>query len=566
MLHDRSLLNTTPHTTLSLSQQAVSQTTASRRNRARQRVLWHGLWGISFIALALSLFFAGGSLRWVAALAVTALPALSLWGLVYHDETRTPWPHAAPGVPKWTVALWVTAPVVGSALAGGLASPLAAIAFAPLVGGLALRTATDERPLLAGILGILGAILVGAATALLWPVTAAPDFMANVLGVMVGIFALVAAINTRNTLPTVPLALARMESAVADQPGLTLVLTPTGKALAAYGAAPPAIEIDGLFTETSGQGGLIDAVYPPDRPAVRSALSRAQAGLASQVRFTPRGALDRRVLLIVRRMQGDDSRRLTALMLDATLQHAREAQLDAARSEAEAAAQARAHFIAHMSHELRTPLNAVLGFSDVMRQRLFGPLPDRYADYASSIHQAGSHLLDMISDVLDVSRIDADRYELDLETIDARDIADAALALVRIQAEDKSIELVATLPEDPLAVRADARAFKQILVNLLGNAVKFTPNGGQIALGAAIHGDYLDITVTDNGVGIAPDDLARLGKPFQQAGDAAQKAMGTGLGLSLARSLAELHGGTLTLESTLGQGTTALLRLPIEAE
>lgn len=559
-------LTATKRPPLSLSQQAVSQSAASQWDRARQRVLWHGLWGICFLAIAVSLYFAGGPLRMVVALAVTALPALAVIGLAAHNEAKTPWPQRAPSTPWWTMGLWVVAPVAASIIAGGLSSPLAAIVFAPVAGGLALRSTGEERPLLAGLAGVAVGALLGAVAGFMWPAIAPMVLLSGVLGVSVAAFALVAAYNTRNTLPLVPLALARMESALADQPGLTLVLTPAGKALAAYGAAPPAIEIDSLFTEAEAQGGLIGAVYPPDRPAVRAALSRAQAGLASQVRFTPRGALDRRVLLIVRRMQGDDSRRLAALMLDATLQHAREAELDAARGEAESAAQARARFIAHMSHELRTPLNAVLGFSDVMRQKLFGPLPDRYADYASSIHQAGSHLLDMISDVLDVSRIDADRYELETENIDARDIADAALALVRMQAEDKAIQLVSSLPEEPLLLTADGRAMKQILVNLLGNAVKFTPNGGQVLLGATIHANHLEVTVSDNGVGISPDDLARLGKPFEQAGDATQKAMGSGLGLSLARSLAELHGGKLTLESTLGHGTTAHLTLPLKPE
>lgn len=547
---------------LSLAQQAVNQSASTQWVRARQRVLWHVLWGISFLSLAMIVLFQGAEVRLVAALAITALPALCALGLAHQQGSPTPWHMTPRPLPMWMLVLWVAAPVTASVLAGGLASVAAAVVFAPVVGGLALRTAGQERTLLLGLAGSgLAAVLSGIASTFIAPV-AGEAFLANALGLLVAAFALVAAVNTRNTLPIVPLALARMESALTDQPGLTLVLAPNGKALAAYGSAPPAIDVDGLFVEIEGQGGLIESVYPPDRPAVRAALSRAQAGLAAQVRFTPRSALDRRVLLVVRRMQGD-SRRLSALMLDATLQHARETELDAARQEAVATADARARFIAHMSHELRTPLNAVLGFSDVMKQKLFGPLPDRYADYAVSIHQAGSHLLDMITDVLDVSRIDADRYELDLVPLDARDVADAALALVRIQAEEKSIQLTATLPQEPLNLVADERAFKQILVNLLGNAVKFTPEGGEIVLEASTQDAQLEVTVTDNGAGIAPADLARLGKPFEQAGNTSQKALGTGLGLSLARSLAELHGGSLTLESTLGEGTTARLKLPL---
>lgn len=548
---------------VSVAQQAVSQSASTQWMRARQRVLWHVLWGVGFLALAALSLAMGEPWRITLGLAISAVPVLAVLGLLHLNEGTTPWPHRAPGPPAWTLVLWIAAPVIASALSGGLSGPLAGISFAPLVGGLALRSQGTERSVIGGFIAVIAAIIVGAISAL-WLEVPSPDaFLAAGTGVMVAAFALVAALNTRNTVPVVPLALARMESALADQPGLTLVLTPNGKALAAYGSAPPAIDIDALFKQVDAQGGLIESVHPPDRPAVRAALSRAQAGLAAQVRFTPRGALDRRVLLIVRRMQGD-SRRLSALMLDATLQHARETELDAARQEAVASADSRARFIAHMSHELRTPLNAVLGFSDAMRHRIFGPLPDRYADYASSIHQAGSHLQDMITNVLDVSRIDADRYELDLSEIDARDVADAAMALVRIQAEDKSIRLIANLPEEPLTLTADGRAVKQILVNLLGNAVKFTREQGQIVLDAAIADGWLTISVADDGVGIAPDDLARLGKPFEQAGDAKQKALGTGLGLSLARALAELHGGTLTLDSTLGEGTTARLRLPVK--
>lgn len=547
---------------LSLAQQAVNQSANTQWVRARQRVLWHVLWGVGFLALAALVFFTAGEWRLVGALMICALPALNAFGLISQQDTATPWHGTPKPLPIWMMLAWVMAPLVASVLTGGLASVAAAMVFAPVAGGLALRTAGHERPLMLGLGGVgLTAVVSGLGAIFFAPVSG-DVFVASALGLLLAVFALVAAASTRNTLPMVPLALARMESALIDQPGLTLVLAPNGKALAAYGSAPPAIDVDGLFVEIEGQGGLIESVYPPDRPAVRAALSRAQGGLAAQVRFTPRVALDRRVLLVVRRMQGDN-RRLSALMLDATLQHARETELEVARQEAEATAGARARFIAHMSHELRTPLNAVLGFSDVMKQKLFGPLPDRYSDYASSIHQAGSHLLDMITDVLDVTRIDADRYELDLALLDARDVADAALALVRIQAEDKSIQLSADLPQEPLNLVADARAFKQILVNLLGNAVKFTPDGGQIHLQASIEGERLEVVVKDNGAGIAPVDLARLGQPFEQAGNASQKALGTGLGLSLARSLAELHGGSLILESTLGEGTTARLMLPV---
>ncbi|MGO4410586.1 sensor histidine kinase, partial [Brevundimonas sp. M-11_2] len=378
-------------------------------------------------------------------------------------------------------------------------------------------------------------------------------------------FRLSAARQTRRLAASVA-AVAQVETVLAGQPGLTLVLDAAGGALAAYGAAPAALPVDPLFDD-----GLVAAVHAPDRPAVLAALAKARAGGEAQVRFAPRLALDRRILMVLRRLGpatgGDEPPRLIALALDATLAHAREAGLDAARAEAEAQNAGKSRFLANMSHELRTPLNAVLGFSDIMRQRLFGPIPDRYADYAQSIHEAGGHLLDLINDVLDVSRIEAARYELSIERFDVREVVSAAVALVRVQADDKGVDLAAVLPPEALTVAADRRALKQITLNLLSNAVKFTPAGGSVTVSAEALGTHpgadLELTVADTGVGVAPEDLARLGRPFEQAGGAEQRAQGTGLGLSLVRSLAELHHGAMSIDSTLGEGAAVTVRLPI---
>jgi len=292
-------------------------------------------------------------------------------------------------------------------------------------------------------------------------------------------------------------------------------------------------------------------------------LAKAGAGAEAQVRFAPRLALDRRILLVLRRLDRDEPPRLIALALDATLQHAREESLEAARAEAEAQNAGKSRFLANMSHELRTPLNAVIGFSDIMRQRLFGPVPDRYADYAQSIHAAGGHLLDLINDVLDVSRIEAARYDLSIERFDVREVVSAAIALVRVQADDKGVDLAAVLPPDALTVAADRRALKQITLNLLSNAVKFTPSGGAVTVSVEALASDLELTVADTGVGVAPEDLARIGRPFEQAGGAEQRAQGTGLGLSLVRSLAELHQGAMSIDSTPGEGTAVTIRLPV---
>ena len=309
------------------------------------------------------------------------------------------------------------------------------------------------------------------------------------------------------------------------------------------------------------------AVHAPDRPRLLDAFERAVKGHDGAALFAPRMALDRRVQLIVRRLDDPEAApggpRLIAQVFDATAQYARELGLEIARAEAETREAGKTRFLANMSHELRTPLNAVLGFSDIMRQRIFGPLPDRYGEYAENIHQAGGHLLDLINDVLDVTKIEAERYALTLERFDAREVVSAAMALVRVNADDKGVSLSSILPGDPVEVSADRRALKQIALNLLSNAVKFTPRGGSITVTVEAIGPYLEVVVADTGVGIAPEDVRRLGRPFEQAGEMEQRRQGTGLGLSLVRAFAELHGGRMSIDSTLGEGTAVTVRLPV---
>ena len=207
-----------------------------------------------------------------------------------------------------------------------------------------------------------------------------------------------------------------------------------------------------------------------------------------------------------------------------------------------------------------------MGFSDIMRQRLFGPMGDRYGEYAELIHESGTHLLELINDVLDMSKIEAERFELAIETFDARDAVAAVLRLMRGQADRAGVHLRGVLPIAPLQADADRRAVKQIALNLISNALKFTPRTGSVTVTVQGHGDTLELIVADTGVGIAQDDLDRLGRPFEQAGDAEQRASGSGLGLSLVRAFARLHGGDMTVESAVGEGTTVTVRLPVLTE
>ncbi|MGJ3230297.1 MAG: sensor histidine kinase [Oceanicaulis sp.] len=241
-------------------------------------------------------------------------------------------------------------------------------------------------------------------------------------------------------------------------------------------------------------------------------------------------------------------------------------RLKAERDAAIAANRSKSEFLAAVSHELRTPLNAIIGFSDVMKQRLFGPLPARYAEYGDLIHESGEHLLELIGDVLDMSKIEADRYELALDDFDARDVVDICTKMMRLRAEAQGLALYCETGDTAIPVSADRKALRQILLNLLSNAVKFTPAGGAVvAMVRAQDGDLV-VAVGDSGVGVAPDELDRLGRPYAQSQSGRDSAeRGTGLGLSLVRALAELHGGTMSVQSAPGEGTTVTVRMPVLA-
>jgi signal transduction histidine kinase len=224
----------------------------------------------------------------------------------------------------------------------------------------------------------------------------------------------------------------------------------------------------------------------------------------------------------------------------------------------------KSEFLANMSHELRTPLNAIIGFSEVLLEKLFGELNDKQEDYLKDIHSSGRHLLSLINDILDLSKIEAGRMELEVSQFDAADALANAMTLVRERAQRHGIKLAQHVDAGVGELTADERKFKQILLNLLSNAVKFTPDGGAIDVIAHRDAESLVVAVRDTGIGIAPEDQAAVFEEFRQVGsNYTSKQEGTGLGLALTRRFVELHGGRLWLESEPGKGSTFTFTIPV---
>lgn len=250
---------------------------------------------------------------------------------------------------------------------------------------------------------------------------------------------------------------------------------------------------------------------------------------------------------------------------DISKRKAFEDELLAAREKAESANYTKSRFLANMSHELRTPLNAIIGFSDIMVREMFGPIGNqRYAEYAKLVHESGSLLLDLINDLLDMSKIEAGKYELHLEDFQVREPIDAALQMLSSRAAEKSLVVSSVVAPERLTLRADRRVVKQVLLNLLSNAVKFSNTGGRIEVRAEQSDAAMTLSVEDNGIGIPPEFLTKIAQPFEQASnDPARTHGGSGLGLALVKSLVALHGGEFGVESTLGRGTRVTVKLPL---
>jgi two-component system, cell cycle sensor histidine kinase DivJ len=331
-------------------------------------------------------------------------------------------------------------------------------------------------------------------------------------------------------------------------------------------------------TRLTGHG-LFDRVHVADRPAYLTALSDvARDGEARSVEFrlrrdVPRTAagsgqvdfiwVEMRCRLLEQTPAAEEE--VVAVMRDVTDRKMQEQALDLARSAAETADAAKTRFLATMSHELRTPLNAIIGFSEMIVQEDVLMLDAaRRKEYAQLINDSGQHLLSVVNGILDMSKMESGNFEIAPEPFAPRAALINCCNLLALKARENGIELATDAPLDLPMITGDPRAFKQIVINLVSNAVKFTERGGKVTVAAGIEGPRFVLRVSDNGVGIAPDDLKRIGDPFFQAGKTYQRRHeGTGLGLSIVKSLIGLHGGEMSVHSKVGEGTTVAVALPL---
>jgi cell cycle sensor histidine kinase DivJ len=463
-----------------------------------------------------------------------------------------------------------------AALTGGVSSPL--IIWLALVPAEAALAGGRPAVMRAGLSAALALVAVAAAEAMgvlpasrlhaaahlpAWLLYAAPAFVAIIQAALIA----EAAQDRQREADLAAAEGAAMYRFLADN-AMDLITRHTADGRICF-ASPAARNLLGRSPETLIGEAPTALVHPEDLKGLQAAFVEASYfGRAATAEVRQRRADGSYLWTEIRCRPAPradaDAVDIVAVTRDISDRKAHERDLIDARDLAEQANRAKSAFLANMSHELRTPLNAIIGFSEVMTEEIFGPIGvARYSEYVRLIHESGNHLLELINGVLDMSKIEAGKFELSEEEFALDDVASQALAYVKIQADRKGVALRMEVPADCQRVYADRRAVKQMLVNLLNNGVKFTPRGGCVSLHANPVSHGVEIVVVDTGIGIDPADLARLGRPFEQAeGTHVRTQEGTGLGLALVKALAAMHGGQTVIESELGVGTTVRLLLP----
>ena len=457
-------------------------------------------------------------------------------------------------------------------LTGGVTSPLVVWfalvpAEAALAGGRAavVRAGLTAALVLSAVVAIQAAHLlpVSRLTLPLWQVTACSMLAALVQAVLIA----AAAQDRQRAADTAAAQGTALYRFLADNV-MDLITRHTADGRICF-ASPAAFALLGWAPgELDGQT-LTALAHPEDGDAVQAALAQSSYfGRAGAAEARLRHKDGHHVWVEIRCRPAQASlgapADIVAVTREIVERKRQEQALVEARDAALAASRAKSRFLANMSHELRTPLNAIIGFSEITMREMFGAVGPRYQEYARLVHESGTHLLDLINSVLDMSKIEAGKFEVSEEVFSLEDVAESAVRFLKIPAERSAVLLRLEIAPAARQIFADRRAVKQILINLLSNGVKYTPPGGEVAVSAIVTADRaVEIVVCDTGTGIPPADLERLGKPFEQVETAAVRAKeGTGLGLALVRSLTQLHGGEARIASVLGEGTTVTVRLP----
>jgi two-component system, cell cycle sensor histidine kinase DivJ len=356
-------------------------------------------------------------------------------------------------------------------------------------------------------------------------------------------------------------------------PGLFLTIDPTGIVRSAGGRDR---QMFLSFLREPLSRPFVEQVHVSDRLAFVQALDELRLGadvVVTDLRLDrPVIGLDQAQFINVRldmtavRAEDGSLASVRAQMLDIEGEMQMRDAVTRKEEEASAAHEIKSRFLAAVSHEMRTPLNAILGFSDILAGEYFGKLEnDRQREYVQLIRQSGTHLLSVVNTMLDMSKIEAGRYELMLEDFDLAETLTECERMLSLQAQSKGVKLTSRLPKGLGEITADSRALRQVVINLVGNAIKFTDAGGAVIIDATRHGKEISIAVSDTGIGIAPEKMALIGRPFTQVqNDLNRNHEGSGLGLSLVKGLIALHGGTFRIDSRPGEGTVVTVSLPAD--
>ncbi|OCW55747.1 hypothetical protein AWJ14_14775 [Hoeflea olei] len=503
------------------------------------------------------------------ALAAAALP-LALAGVI-----------ASGGSPRQAgrLALFAVAVALGAlALAsGGLASP-----FLPLLALLPLEAAVRSRRPEGLAEGVAAALLALAGVALapsLFPAYPAPEGGLIAAGLSLALYALMRGLSlsvevttpvVTPVVPAEPVAASAAPDLLDLLPGLYTRHDARGEVLKIAGA--DRADFAARIGDLSGKG-FVSRIHVADRIAfvdALDALRRGEARRQVEIRFDSIGTgtqfLHAAVSLIAERSGDGALTGVLAQTRDMSAEIAGRQHADAVVEEAETANAAKTRFLAAVSHELRTPLNAIIGFSDILAGEYFGGFAnERQREYVQLIHQSGEHLLSLVNTMLDMSKIDSGRYEVFVEPFAVGEVIDSCDAMLRLQASTRGVTLTRRLARGVGEIVADRRAMHQILINLVGNAIKFTDAGGVVNVDAAVENGRFKLTVSDTGIGIPLEKLATIGEPFVQAQNGlARNYEGTGLGLSLVKGLVHLHGGSFSITSTEGEGTVVSVELPAD--